>query len=224
MKRLLILIFVINFSCSDKKDNPTNDFKTLFLADCLRDLNKATKRECKFYLDDFWLDDDKRHPDSLATKKFNLALRAYIEKEIIDSLHRDVCSILMQNNEQFSMDTAVYVTYPSFVSNDVFKSQTVLNALKTYVASMTAIQDSLRVIQKDIEKTRLGPKDEKIICQLSRQTVSFNDIEKSSSNAELFLETEKQFNIVYRELQCTLFSITLAFKWKSAKRHYKTRI
>ena len=224
MKRLLILFFFISFSCSDKKDNSPNDFKTLFMADCLRDLNKLTKRECKFYFDDYWLDDDKRHPDSLATKKFNFALRVYIEKEIIDSLHRDVSSILMQNKEQFRMDTAVYISYPNFVQKDLYKNKNVLNDLKKYISSMTIIQDSLRLIQKDIEKTRVGPKKEKIICQLSRQTVFFNDIAKCNSNAELFLETEKQFNILYRELNCTLYSIKLVNQWKSASNHHKTRI
>lgn len=224
MKRLLILILLINFSCSDKKDNSTNDLKTLFLADCLRDLNKATKRECKLYLNDYWLDEDNRNPDSLATKKFNFALRVYIEKEIIDSLHKEVSAILMQNEKQFQQDTAVYISYPNFVEKGVYKNKEVINGLKKYISSMATIQDSLRLIQKDIEKTRTGPKNEKIICQLSRQTVSFIDIEKCNSNAELYLETEKQFNIVYRELQCTFYFVQFAYVWKSASNHRKTRI
>lgn len=224
MKRLLILIFLLNFSCSDKQDNSRNDFKALFLADCMKDLNVETDHNCENFLSKYYLKEDSLGQDSVSTAKHYFGLGAYLQKVIIDSLYKKLPFVLLKNNSKYPIDTTTYISSPNIVPNDQFKNNDIRETLKQYINLLATVQDSLRSIQTDIESYRLGPKKEKIICQLSRQTIFYTDIEKSSSNAELFLETEKQFNIIYRELECTLYSIDFIYKWKSAERYYKTRI
>ena len=226
MKKLLIIIFFINFSCLDKQDNPRSDFKTLFLADCMKDLNVETDHNCENYLDDYYLKKDSLGKDSIATTKHYFGLGVFLQKEIVDSLYKNLPSILFhnENNNKFSIDTTTYISSPNLVSGEQYKKPDIKATLKKYIGLLVMVQDSLRSIQTSIEAYRIGPKKEKIVCQLSRQNIFFTDIEKSSSNAGLFLETEKQFNIIYRELECTLFSISMVYKWKSANNHYKIRI
>jgi hypothetical protein len=211
-------------SCNNNLKN-YSDQETLYFADCIKDLNTSLQKTNEKYLDKYYLDDSLRGKDSINDKKFYFATLIYGEKLEIDSLYKLLNSVLFINEKYKSIDTMPYITAPNIIDMNKNIETNIVNNISDILNVLKVKQTKLIEIRHEIEKLRPGTKNELIDCQLCRQNVNVELAISSHINPAIFYTNiEKAFNLVYREMNCCLFTVSLLNVRKVAQRNYKVRI
>lgn len=224
-KYVLIMFLLLAISaCNKPKENNQNLNKLLYLAEITHDFNNYQE----------WFADENIYElcaiDTLTGKikgnklKYHYGRLLLFKKDTIDSLHKLLAGTLWLDKKNKPIDTMTYTNSTTIVSADAAPSERLKNQIMNYVDVLSKIQGSLISIKAEVEKQRPGTKNEKIICQNCTFFNSSEAIKNTKNMAELYLETENQFTIIYRELRCTAFAVSILDKRKMATNNYKIRI
>lgn len=196
----------------------------LFLADVKHDLNSFLKEYSEGNVNSYYLKDSLRGKDSISDIKFYYSGLLYFKMVTIDSLYKIIPGIFW-NEEKFNhLDTMPYVNSVSIIEENAEIDQKIKDKLITIINSLIKIQPEIIKIKEEMEKLRPGTKKEKLNCQNCKIKSSSEGIKSAKVMSELYVEVEKQFVIVYRELACATFAIELIDVRKVATNSYKIRI
>ena len=223
IQTLFLILVTLFFSCNDVKKNNTSK-ENIFFADINNDLNSFLKDYSKKNISSYYLEDGSRGKDSIKDAEFHYAALLYFKMNSIDSLYQMLPNIYWASEKYSELDTMVYINSNNIVNSDSKVSQAIKVKLVELINHLSNIQLQLKVLRIEMEELRPGIKNEKLNCQNCKFNVSSNEINKISTMAELYLEIEKQFVIIYRELACTTFAIELLDVRKVASNSYKVRI
>lgn len=224
-KYVLIMFLLLAISaCNKPKENNQDLNKLLYLAEITHNFNDYQEWFADENIHEFYLEDTLRGKDKMKDLKFHYGRLLIFKKDTIDSLHKLLAGTLWLDKKNKPIDTMTYTNSTTIVSANALPSERLKNQIMSYVDVLSKIQVSLISIKAEIEKQRLGTKNEKIICQNCMVFNSSEAIKNTKNMAELYLETENQFTIIYRELRCTAFAVSLLDKRKVATNYYKIRI
>lgn len=221
---LITFLLLAIIACNNPKENIQDLSKLLYLAEITHNFNDYQE----------WFADENIYElctiDTLTGKikgnklKYHYGRQLLFKKDTIDSLHQLLAGTLWLDKKNKPIDTMTYTNSTTIVSADAVPSERLKNQIMSYVDVLSKIQVSLILIKAEVEKQRPGTKNEKVICQNCTILNSSETIKNTNNMAELYLETENQFTIIYRELRCTAFAVSLLDKRKTATNNYKIRI
>jgi hypothetical protein len=216
------LIFALSSCTSSKSEKNVAD--NLYFADVVYDLNEFQIEFSRKVIKTYYLEDSLRGKDSLKDLKFHYASVLYFKKKTIDSLYKTLPTVFWGKSPFKVLDTMVYKNSTNIFYGDSEVDDDIKTTLIKYVVILKTLQKDISDIRKEIESKRPGEKKEKIDCQNCKTLNSEDAINKVKNFSELYLETENQFLITYRELACSSFAIELINVRKVANNNYKVRI
>ncbi len=227
MKRKLLnfslLLYLFCFGCSSRKeDNNAKD--ELFFADIVSGLNINLHDDSFNKIQNYYLEESSKGLDSIKDLQFNYAGRLFFKAKTIDSLYQMLPGIFWGESKYSMLDTTIYVNSVNIVSANSPISQNISNELIRHIKVLENLQLQIIKIRLEIEAQRPGSKNEKLDCQNCKTKISISGVENANTLASVYLETEKQFLIINRELNCSVFAIQLINTRKVASKNYKVRI
>lgn len=221
---LIVFLSLAVSACDTPKENNKDLIKILYLAEITNNFNDKLEWFADENIHEFYIEDSLWGKDKIKDLKYDYGRLLILKKDTIDSLHKRLAGTFWLDANKKPIDTMTYVNSITIVSADAIPSERLKNEIISYVETLTKIQQSLLSIKAEVEKQRPGNKNERIDCQNCKSLNSSEAIRKTTNMAELYLETENQFTIIYRELRCTAFAISLLDVPKRVSKLYKIRI
>ncbi|MCE3239479.1 MAG: hypothetical protein K0R24_2460 [Gammaproteobacteria bacterium] len=217
------ILFLINACDNIDKKLKTKD--VLYYADIEKDLSRYLTDYSYNKLNSYYLEDSLVDKDSIKRIKYYYSILLLDKNKTLDSLGLLLPEVFwLDKNYKPDFDSMTYVNSVNVVKGDAEINESVRKRALSYVEIFSKMQTDIIDLRLEMEKLRPGKKNEKINCLVCKELISPDGIKQAKTMAQLYLETEKQFVIIFRELGCATYAIELIDQRKVATNSHKIRI